>query len=232
MNILNKLGLVKEVEVEEKTTKQNSSENKTETKQGSATESKKPSIFFTSAVNSTPGQVIGKIDNDIYEKLSVAIEENNLDGNDFFEFMQSLNKMSSLSVDEKTKFNMVFATLANSSGGMTKEHLTESIDHYIDVIDNEKAVFQKEMGKATVEMVDKKESYIEQLSKTAQEKAAQIQKLTQEIQEISNTVATTKAEVEQSKFAIAQKQADFDITIQQLENQILGYKEKINQHIQ
>ena len=140
--------------------------------------------------------------------------------------------MSSLSVDEKAKFNIVFATLANSSGGMTKEHLVESIGHYTSIIDNEKAVFKKEMGKATTEMVDKKESYIEQLSKTAQDKALQIQKLTQEIQEISDAVTATKSEVEQSKFGIAQKQADFDITVQQLENQIIGYKEKINQHIQ
>lgn len=233
MSFLGKLGLINEAEVEEKTTEENPSDNNQEVKNTTPkAENKKSTISFVPPTVTNPGQVVGKLDKEIFEKLSLAIEENNLNGNDFLEFMQSLNKLQNLTVDEKTKFNMVFATLSTSSGGMNKEVLLNSIDHYMKVIESEKNVFGNEMGKATTEMVDEKESYIEQLSKSAQEKAEQIQKLTQEIQEINNEVASVKTEVAQSKVSIAQKQADFDVSVQQLEGQINDYKTKIEQYIQ
>jgi len=233
MSLLSKLGLIKETEVEEQTTETKPSEKKQEVKQIDVSETRKSTISFAPPTSSMmSGKIVGKIDNGIFDKLSIAIEENNLKGNDFLEFMQSLNKMSSLAVDEKMKFNMVFATLSTSDGGMTKEHLVESIDHYIGVIDNEKTIFKTEMSKVSSEMVDQKEIYAEQLSKTAQEKAEQIQKLNQEIQEISETITSVKTEAAQSKVAIEQKQADFDVTVQQLEGQILDYKSKITQYIQ
>lgn len=246
MGLLGKLGLINEAPVEEQTAdEQNPSEEKQEVKNSTTAKvqqnyppkvaqssTRKSTISFAPATNAASGQVVGKPDDGIFEKLSLAIEENNLDGNDFLEFMQSLNKMQNLTVDEKTKFNMVFATLSTSSGGMTKEKLISSIDHYLDVIENEKTIFEKEMEKATDSEVDQKEQYAEQLSQSAQEKTEQIQKLTQEIQEISNEVATVKAEAAQAKINIAQKQADFEVTVQQLEGQINDYKTKISQHIQ
>jgi len=243
MSLLGKLGLISEAPVEEQTTEQqNPSDEKKEVKQSdfkkgertvvAKNTTKKPTISFAPTATQTPGQIVGKVDNEIFEKLSVAIEENNLTGNDFLEFMQSLNKLQNVAVDEKSKFNMVYETLKSSSGGMKKDYLLSSIDHYLGVIDNEKKVFEKEMAKATDELVDQKELYIEQLAATAQQKSELIQKLTQEIQEISNEIATVKSESAQAKISIAQKQADFDVTVQQLVGQISDYKTKINQHIQ
>ena len=233
MSFLGKLGFINEVPEEEKnSTEAAPSVEKPEVKQSSAPEIRKPAISFAQPIkNITPGQIVGKFDNDIFEKLSIAIEDNNLDGNDFFEFLQSLNKMSGLSVDDNTKFNMVFATLATSSGGMTKPHLIDSIAHYLSVTDNERKIFQKEMAKATAEMVDGKNAYAEQLTQSAKDKADQIQKLSEEIQKINEEIANTKAESIQSALAISQKQADFDVTVQQLENQITDYKTKIEQYI-
>jgi uncharacterized protein (DUF3084 family) len=178
------------------------------------------------------GQVIGKFDNEIFEKLSLAIEDNNLNGNDFLEFMQSLNKMSALAVDEKTKFGMVFATLSTSAGGMDKTHLIDSVEHYLNVINKEKSTFTSEMGKASTEMVDQKEAQAESISQAIQNKSEQIQKLTAEIQELSGDITNLKAEAAQARVGIAQKEANFAVTVQQLENQINDYKAKIVQHIQ
>jgi hypothetical protein len=236
MGFLQKLGLVEETEpVVEETTEQIPSETKTvvaktEVKQ---TTPKKSTLSFapSTTTSSIGGAIVGKVNSDIYDKLSVAIEENNLDGNDFLEFMQSLTKMANLVVDEKTKYNMVFATLTTSSGGMTLDHLIDSISHYINVINNEKSTFKSEMQNASAEMVGEKEKAVETLTKTAQEKADLIQKLTQEIQEINGDINTLKSESEESKVVIAQKEADFDVTVKQLESQILEFKDKIVQHI-
>lgn len=238
MSIFGKLGLVNESQTdvnsdENENSKEIIPEKKQEIKKVIIPDVKKAKISFAPITSpASTGQIVGKIDNEISEKLYVAIEENNLDGNDFFEFMQSLNKMSNLAIDEKTKFNMVFSTLTTSSGGMTKEHLVDSIGHYINVIENEKNIFQKEMDGASTEMVENKEAHAEELSKSANEKAEQIKQLTQEIQEINEEISATNLEVSQSKISIAQKQADFDITVQQLQSQILDYKTKIEQHIQ
>ena len=151
MGLLSTLGLVTEVveETTSETTQNTASESKQEVKQTAiqATPQATPQAK-TSSLSFAPiaapvisGSIIGKIDNDIFNKLSVAIEENNLQGNDFLEFMQSLNKMASLTVDEKTKFNMVFATLGTADGGMSKEKLIDSIAHYLNVINNEKTTF-------------------------------------------------------------------------------------------
>jgi hypothetical protein len=234
MSIWAKMGLINETPAEE-TAKTNPSENteKKEVKQENSQEIKKPSFSFApSAAISTPGQIVGKIDNDIYDKLSVAIEENNLPGNDFLEFMQSLNKMSTLAVDEKSKFNMVFATLSTSAGGMTKDYLVSSISHYLSVIEKERNTFKTEMSKANTKMVTEKESYANQLLETAKSKTEQIQKLTEEIQQLNKESESAKSEALQSKNVIAQKEADFEVTVGQLEKQILDYKEKISQHIQ
>lgn len=235
MNFFSKLGLITELpeEVKQDKVSEVKSEKNVQVEQVLSTKEKKATISFAPpAASLNSGQVIGKFDNEISEKLSVAIEDNNLKGNDFLEFMQSLNKMAGLSVDEKTKFNMVFATLTTSDGGLTKEYLMSSIEHYIGVIGNEKEIFRNEMSKASVEMVTNREASVEQLSISAQEKAEQIQKLQQEIQEISENVTVSKSEIEQSKLVIAQKQADFDVTVNLLETQILDYKTKIEQHIQ
>ena len=235
MNLLSKLGLWNEP-VEEETTNQNLQEDKQETKQKSFvsennSETKKATISFAPTVVANLDQIVGKVDKEIFEKLSLAIEENNLDGNDFLEFMQSLNNLQNLTIDEKTKFNMVFTTLSTSSGGMNKEVLIKSIFHYLKVLENEKNVFGDEMTKATEEMVVEKENYIESLTQTVNQKNELIQKLTQEIQETNSEIVSVKTEVNQSKNTISQKQADFATTSQQLENQINGLKTKIEQYI-
>jgi len=235
MNFFAKMGLVNAApeEVEEQTTEKNSSVKNTEEKQtpAPAQEVKKSKLSFAPLANTVSGQVVGNVDNDIFEKLSSAIEENNLPGNDFLEFMQSLTKMSSVSAAEKDKMNMVFATLSTSDG-MTKDHLVKSIDHYLNVIESERKGFQKEMQRKLSEEVEQKDAYVEQLSTSAKEKNEQIQKLTEEIQKISDEIAVAKTESSNSKIFIEQKQADFEVTVAQLQAQILDYKTKIEQHIQ
>lgn len=233
MSLLGKLGLVNETAKEEVEPVQEPVEQKKQSAVRNVVPAtvRKSTLSFAPPTANLSGKIVGQIDNDIFDKLSVAIEENNLDGNDFLEFMQSVNKMSAVVMDESTKFNAIFATLTTSSGGMTKEHLVESISHYISVLENEKKIFTNEMSSAYSEMVTKKEEYSEQLTKTAQDKAEQINKLTQEIQEINETISTSNAEAEQAKVSIAQKQANFDVTVQQLEGQISDYKTKIEKYI-
>jgi len=240
MSIWGKLGLVSESTQEslpnEFLEKEKIGEIKqTEIKQTEKIETiQKSTISFAIPSITAPSfkQIVGKIDDSILEKLSIAIEDKNIAGNDFIEFMQSLNKMSNLAVDDKNKFNMVFAILATSSGGMSKEHLVKSVDYYINVLANEKNTFNNEMLNATEEMVSKKELYSKQLMDSVQLKTQEITNLSKEIEELKAESVKCNDDVSSSKIAIAQKQADFNITSQHLINQIVDYKQKIEQYIQ
>lgn len=229
MNILKKMGLINSSEDE--TPIESESNTNVEGKQEVV--AKKPSISFApqTEIPTNPLQIVGKFDDSIMEKLSLAIEENNLKGNDFLEFMQSLNSLTNLAVDEKNKYNMVFTTLSSSSEGITKEYLVKSITHYLSVLDEEKRVFQIEMAKATESAVDSKEAYINNLSAEAVKKSEQIKALQEEIQNISTEIDSSTIEMANAKTVIAQNKANFEVTVERLENQIKEYQSKIEQYI-
>lgn len=180
----------------------------------------------------TPGQIVGEVDEKIFENLSDAIDKNNLPGNDFLEFMQSLNSLKDMAVDEKTKFNMVFATLKSAAGGMDKETLVKSIQHYVNVVNKEQEIFVEEMKGATSSMVDANLNESQNLTALVQKKSEQIQKLNEEILELNNQIGNLNSVAEESKFTIAKKQADFDVTTNVLLSQLEDYNKKINQYIQ
>jgi len=236
MGLLHRLGIIEETAQEEapQTEEKQEEKNVEATSAPVSTPHSEASMKFAmpqANKSSTPGQIVGKIDDEVYEKLSEAIERNNLDGNDFLEFMQSLTGMQHLVVDEGTKFNMVFTTLASTQGGFTKEICLNSIQHYLDVINNEKNIFLGEMQGATQTMVTESIGEKERLEELANQKAEQILQLQNEIQEISNNASELGTSAEEATVKIAQKEADFEVTVAQLVGQLGSYEEKIKKYI-
>jgi len=234
MGLLQKLGLVEEVEeindevVEETTDEQ----VPVEAPSNHPAQSENRAMRFAPTAATTPqGTIVGEISSEVYDKLSEAIERENLEGNDFLEFMQALQNLSSLNVDENNKFNMVFTTLSTSAGGMTKEFLISSISHYVAVLEKEHEIFSGEMQKATTQMVDETLNEVDRLNELAAHKAEQIQALQAEIGGINENVSDLKQNAEESKFKIAKKEADFNVTFAQLKEQLSTYETKINNYI-
>lgn len=232
MNLLQKLGLVK-IDGESEELPENKKENVQTEKNENESFQLKSTNTFSSIMSDTKSteKVVGKIDENILEKLSSAIEKNNLKGNDFLEFMQSLNGLSGLSVQEDAKFKMVFTTLTSSSEGLSKKVLIDSIAHYLDVLDKEKATFSNEMGDAVEKMITSKDAEIKSMEESISKKLQEIESLNKEISEMSGLIGQTKKEIKNSQFVIEQKKADFDLTFLHLENKIKEYKTKIEQYI-
>lgn len=234
MGLLSKLGLVEE-QIEEEIRDVESVKEETidqvpvEVPQGTPA----PKMRFAQSEQpvQSQGSIVGEISNEVYDKLSEAIERENLDGNDFLEFMQALQNLSSLTVGESDKFNMVFTTLSTSAGGMTKEFLIESIAHYKKVLKKEQATFSGEMENATLELVDSSLSEAERLINVANVKAEEIKQLQEDILTINEQAASLSNSADESKFKIAKKGADFNVTLAQLEGQLDNYETKINNYI-
>jgi hypothetical protein len=230
MNLFKKLGLIYDDESSEnQEIVETKSEKQTAVPETPAIE-KKP-LFAESVTPVIPGQVIGEVDEKVYQLLSEAIERNNLPGNDFLEFMMALQNLASMAVDENVKFNMVFTTLNTTSDKLTKEKLLSSIEHYLGVIEKEKTLFGKEMNKATTDMVTSRENRVVDINNQIQNKLELITKTQQEIAELSTTAQTLTKESEENKYKIAKKEADFTVTAGKVLAQITGYKTKIETYI-
>ena len=219
MNLFKKLGLVYD-----------ETENQ-ETQPSEKPVEQKKTLFAEIPVANAPGQIIGEVDEKVYQALSEAIERNNLPGNDFLEFMMALQNLASMAVDEKVKFNMVFTTLNTTGDKLTKDKLLSSIDHYLNVIEKEREIFTQEMDKATNDMVTSRENRVSEISKAIQNKLEIIEQTQNEIVELSATSQTLQKEAEENKYKIAKKEADFVVTSGKVLGQIQGYKQKIETYI-
>jgi len=190
------------------------------------------SFASAKAPAATPGQITGQFDQKFYDMLSETIEENNLPGNDFLEFMKALMGMAVMSVDEKSKFQMVYTTLTTSQEGITKEHLLSSIDHYLTVLETEKTTFYEQMLGHKTEVVDTVVQQADNCLTQAQGKADQILQLQEEISQLNQQASDLNSQAAVSDSDITQKKANFDVTSQTLYTQIEENKAKVNNYIQ
>ncbi len=232
MNLFKKMGLWTDGETENQGTATTEVvENVKPSKQTKQQPEIKKPLFADIPTIQNPSQIVGAVDEKVYQQLSEAIERNNLPGNDFLEFMMSLQNLTSMAVDEKVKFTMVFTTLNATSDKMSKEKLLSSIDHYLGVIEKEKNIFANEMSKATDSMVTAKEQRIKDIGDTIQNKLDLIKQTQKEIDELTASSSGLNIEVAENQYKISKKEADFTTTSNQILNQIMSYKQKIEQYI-
>jgi hypothetical protein len=225
MNLLAKLGLIYDDQVNENEVNKQKAEEKPVEKKTVLPDKntfKSPDIITSST---------GVFDQGIFDKLSKAIEDNNLKGNDFLEFLKALNGLSSMQIDDNTKFNMVYATLSNSSEGMTKEQLVTSIAHYLNVLENEKTLFEKEIQKVLEDKVNKNIQTFNDNESLIKTKLADIERLKGEIENLKQSNLQLNLNVNEIKSKVENKKANFYITYNSLISKIKSYEEKIQSFI-
>lgn len=173
----------------------------------------------------------GSFDQAIFDKLSKAIELNNLKGNDFLEFLKALNGLASMQMDDNSKFNMVFATFASSSEGITKEQLLSSITHYLGILAEEKVVFGKEMQTVIKDKVEKSIQDVNNNEKLIKSKLDEIEKLKSEIETIKQNNQKLSVDINNIKAKVEVNKLNFEYTYNSLISQINSYKGKIETFI-
>jgi hypothetical protein len=63
-----------------------------------------------------------------------VLNENNLDGIDYYEFMNSIKSMDSTGTPENLKYKLAFSSLNSVDNKLTKELLISAATHYVEVI--------------------------------------------------------------------------------------------------
>lgn len=118
-------------------------------------------------------------------------EKANLPGPDYFEWQKMLQSLVN-NLPESVAYVASFEAL--KSMGLDKQKLVESAQKYIDIIEQDKAGFGKELLiKANVE-VDSRNKEIETLKNSIQEKTELIIKLNKEIEEMNVRIQTLTKE--------------------------------------
>lgn len=164
----------------------------------------------------------GVADNKFIELLESIIEQNNLPGQDYFEFKQAIENMKSLAMDEKTKFQTVYTVL--SLQGCNKEILLSSTDKYIAIIQQEKTNFDVEMKKAYAEKVQSKLNEAEKAKK-------EVESLTTKLAELNNQAILASQEAQKAEMEIRATEANFKASADIIIGEMAADKEKINTFI-
>lgn len=170
-----------------------------------------------------PSVPTGKRDSKFVDVLLKAIEANNLEGFDYLEYKQSLQNLSSMSMDEKTKYQSAFAMAKTM--GVTPGKLVESANHYVNVLQKEKNKFGEALSNQKQSQIVAKENELKQMEQGILQKEKQIEQLKVEIEKHKSALqgrkdainqAATKVEATKSNFLYAfnmvmgQIQADVD----------------------
>ena len=165
----------------------------------------------------------GVADNKFIDLLEKIIEDNNIPGPDYFEFKQAIENMQAVTnLDEKTKFITVYSVL--SLQGCKKDVLLSSLDHYVKLIQNEKANFNVELKSAYAEKVQSK---LDQAEKSKKE----LETLSKRLTELNNAVLSLSQEAQAEENKIRASEANFQASADMIINEMINDKQKINNYI-
>jgi len=166
----------------------------------------------------SPSVPSSEIDQQIVESLLKSIEQNNLPGEDYLEFMEALVAMKNIPLDEAMKVQTVMATL--SIKGLTVQKIRESAEYYKKVLSNELDQFLTELNNQIEKTVKSKEKIIEAEKLAIQQKSEQIAALTKQINDAQLEIQKNEEALKLANNKIMQTEATFQKAYHFVVNQI------------
>lgn len=171
----------------------------------------------------------GSVSNKFVEILGAALEKNNQEGFDYFEFRQSLINLAKMPMDEATRFQSAYA-MAQAMGA-TPAKLIESAKFYVGVLSNEQARFNEAHAQQRSKLIGGREEEAKNLEATIKQKAEQIKLLTQEIEQHQKQAEQIRKEVSDSTIKIENTKSDFEATFASVVGQLQADIAKIQQYL-
>jgi len=171
----------------------------------------------------------GSVNDKFVQILSAALEKNNQQGFDYFEFRQALINLAKMPMDEATRFHSAYAMAQTM--GVTPEKLMESAQFYLNVLTNEQAKFNEAHAQQRGRLIGNREDEVKNLEAMMQQKAEQIKQLTQQIEEHRQRSEQIRQEISDSTVKIENTKADFDATFANVTGHIQDDIGKIQQYL-
>jgi len=150
--------------------------------------------------NPTPASVHPANLEEIEKRLNKVIEEENrknFPGADYYEFELALENMKDVPV-ESARYVSAFNVLS-ATQGLTRDHLIETAQAYIKIVDREMNEFNAGYEKEAKEQVEDKKLGIEAKSLQMQALSQQISSLNEEIKKMNQELVENKNRLESAK---------------------------------
>lgn len=171
----------------------------------------------------------GAVNKKFVEILAGALEKNNQEGFDYFEFRQSLINLSKMQLDESTRYQSAFAMAQTM--GVTAAKLVESAQYYLNVLSVEEQRFNEAHAQQRAKLIGSREDGAINLDNMIRQKTEQIKQLTREIGDHQKEVAQIRKQVGDATIKIERTKADFDATFSSVVNQLQEDVAKIQQYL-
>jgi hypothetical protein len=179
---------------------------------------KKDSVDESKISNKSATVEPDKLDTKIVDSLLKAIVDKNLPGEDYLEFLEALNAMKNIPLEDNMKVQTVMATL--STKGLTVAKIKESAEYYKKVLANEQSQFTAELNNQVEKTIKTKEKDIESLKVSIKQKTEQIAALTKDINDAQQKISTTEVLIKAAESKIKMTQENFDRAYNFVLNQI------------
>jgi chromosome segregation ATPase len=171
----------------------------------------------------------GTVDQRIFESLEKAMEENNQQGFDYFEYKNSLKTLAGIIPDEATRYKSAYATAATM--GLTVERLLESAAFYRTVLEKERDNFTRAVNQQVDLNVTAKQKEAERLQTLIAQKAEQIKRLTEEIAMHQEELARAQGVITEATSRIEATKGNFHFTLEAVMNQIQTDMQNIQRYL-
>jgi hypothetical protein len=140
--------------------------------------------------------------------LKDAYNEAGFSKPNYQEFLDSIESLSQLPLDEKTKFITVFSTLRIQ--GVTKDLLVNTALKYIEILNLQKTEFKQAISEALNNEVSQKISQTDTLKQEILGIDTQIQKLVEQKNKISQDLVKIQLEIEEDSTLLKVKDEVFE----------------------
>lgn len=175
---------------------------------------------------------ISKKDSDKFISiLFKAIENANLQGFDYLEFIQSINnlKKEDLTKDENKLFLTAF-TLAKTMN-VSKNDLIQSANHYLKVLEKEKSNFTESLNNNANVKLQEKTDTLAKIKKTHLADKAKMEKLKLKIIENEKKINSLNTELQSADSKVKNLKTGFEDALQNIASKIESDIVKIEKYI-
>lgn len=170
----------------------------------------------------------GELDKKSVSALAKALRANPIKEFDYLKFMQSVQTLKEMDMDDATSIKSAFATA--STMGLSKEKLIRTANHYLKVLSKEREHFAVALKNQRTERVSSKLNEVELMKKEIQTHKKKIDQLNKEIlayqkkvDGADKVIAGEKAKIETIKNNFVQTHDHFENVIQNDLNLINKY---------
>ena len=183
----------------------------------------------TVAVQNASGT--GVVDKKFVDHFVLLIENSNLKGPDYFEYMQAHKSLSGLGLSEEKQYQAAWASFKAMGGITDVKVLTNTANQYVGVLDNDRQGFTKDVEAAITEKVGGLKNALKSTQDENEAMAKQIIDLQNRINGNNEKITKITSDITEQSGKITTNKNNYEITYSSFVEQIKGDIAKITQYL-